>query len=514
MSGLPVLALDQGTTGSTALVVSAEGHVLGRGHQEFPQHFPEPGRVEHDAEDLWRATVAAARQALEAAGAEVGAVGVANQRETVVAWDPETLKPLHRAIVWQDRRTAGLCRDLKAAGHEERVRARTGLLLDPYFSATKLRWLLDADAEIAARAESGDLAVGTVDSWLVARLTGGAVHATDPTNASRTLLFDLDAGRWNDEMLDLFGVPGRVLPAVRPSSGDFGFVRGGLFGVDAPVAAVAGDQQAALFGHGCWSAGHGKCTYGTGAFLLVHTGRERPLPGPGLLATAACGPAGDLAYAVEGSVFAAGAAVQWLRDGLEILDDAAQSEALARSLEDNGGVHLVPAFAGLGAPHWIPGARGAIVGLTRGTTRAHLARAALEAMAYGTFDLLAAMEPNAGATGAPLSVDGGAARNNWLMQFAAGVLNRPLRRPELVEATALGVAGLAGLRAGTWRSADDFAAACRDGRTFEPAMAAPEREALLAGWRAAVRGALAVAAEPKRGLAGPERALAEVPALD
>ena len=506
MSGLPVLALDQGTTGSTALVVSDEGRVLGRGHREFPQHFPHAGRVEHDAEELWQATVAAARQALDAASVEVGAVGVANQRETVVAWDPETLKPLHRAIVWQDRRTAGLCREMKAAGHEERVRARTGLLLDPYFSATKLRWILDADPEIAARAESGDLAVGTVDSWLVARLTGGAVHATDPTNASRTLLFDLDAGRWSDEMLSLFGIPRRILPAVRPSSGDFGLVRGGLFGVDAPVAAVAGDQQASLFGHGCWSAGHGKCTYGTGAFLLVHTGCERPSPRPGLLATAACGSAGDPAYAIEGSVFVAGAALQWLRDGLGLLDDAAQSEAMARSLDDNGGVHLVPAFAGLGAPHWIPGARGTVVGLTRGTTRAHFARAALEAMAYGTFDLLAAMEQDAGVTGAPLSVDGGAAGNDWLMQFSAGVLNRPLRRPALVEVTALGAAGLAGLRTGTWSSPEDFAAACRDERTFVPAMASPERKALLAGWRAAVRGTLAVAE--------PQRALPAVPELD
>lgn len=506
MSRLPALALDQGTTGSTALVVSAGGRVLGRGHCEFPQHFPQAGQVEHDADELWRATVAAARQALDAAGCEVGGVGVANQRETVVAWDPETLRPLHRAIVWQDRRTAGLCRDMKAAGHEARVRARTGLLLDPYFSATKLRWLLDADPEIAARAESGDLAAGTVDSWLVARLTGGAVHATDPTNASRTALFDLDAGQWSDEMLSLFGIPRRILPAVRPSSGDFGFARCDALGVDAPVAAVAGDQQASLFGHGCWAAGRGKCTYGTGAFLLVHTGRERPSPRPGLLATAACGPTGELAYAIEGSIFVAGAALQWLRDGLGILDDAAQSEAMARSVDDNGGVYLVPAFAGLGAPHWRPGARGAVVGLTRGTTRAHVARAALEAMAYGTFDLLDAMEHDAGVTGAPLAVDGGAANNDWLMQFAAGVLNRPLRRPGLVEVTALGAAGLAGLRTGTWSSPDDFAAACGNLRTFEPAMASDERDALLAGWRSAVRGALAAA--------GPERALPEVPAVD
>ncbi len=490
MSRAAVLALDQGTTGSTALVVAADGRVLGRGHREFPQYFPSPGRVEHDAEELWRATVGAARDALAAAGgAEVAAVGVANQRETVVVWDPDTLEPLHRAIVWQDRRTARACGDLKAAGREGQVRARTGLLLDPYFSATKLRWLLDADPVLAARAAAGELAAGTVDSWLVARLTDGAVHATDPTNASRTLLFDLGEAQWSDDMLALFGIPRRVLPEIRPSSGDFGCVRAPVLRTDAPVAAVAGDQQAALFGHGCWAPGRGKCTYGTGAFLLFHTGGERPSPRAGLLATAACGPAGDLAYAVEGGIFVAGAALQWLRDGLGVLEDAARSEAMA----DNGGVYLVPAFAGLGAPHWRPDVRGAFFGLTRGTTRAHLARAALEAMAYATRDLLGAMEEDTGLRGAPLCVDGGAAANDWLVQFAADVLDRPLRRPALVEVTALGAAGLAGLRAGLWSSPDEFAAACRSLRTFVPSMAAPQRESLLAGWRRAVRGVLAAA---------------------
>lgn len=493
MSGQAVLALDQGTTGSTALVVSADGRVLGRGSREFPQRFPAPGRVEHDAGEIWEATVAAASEAVAACGAEVAAVGVANQRETIVAWDPETLEPLHRAIVWQDRRTADACRGLRAAGHEPEVRARTGLLLDPYFSATKLRWLLDADPELAARAEAGELAAGTVDSWLVARLTGGAVHATDPTNASRTLLYDLDAAQWSDDLLDLFGVPRGILPEIRPSSGDFGCVDASAFPADAPVAAVAGDQQASLFGHGCWGPGLGKCTYGTGAFLLFHTGRDRPSPRSGLLATAACGPDGGLAYAVEGSIFVAGAAVQWLRDGLGLLEDAAESEALARSLEDNGGVYMVPAFAGLGAPHWRPGARGAVVGLTRGTTKAHLARAALEAMAYSTEDLLGAVEEDTGLRGRPLCVDGGAASNDWLAQFVADVLDRPIRRPALVEVTALGAAGLAGLRAGLWNSCDEFAAAFRDHRSFAPAMPARQREAALAGWRAAVRGVLAAA---------------------
>ncbi len=491
MSVPAVLALDQGTTGSTVLVVSAEGRILGRAYSEFTQHFPVPGRVEHDAEELWQATVRVAREALASAQADVAAVGIANQRETVVVWDAETLQPLHRAVVWQDRRTAGMCRELKAAGWEDLVRRRTGLLLDPYFSGTKLRWILDSDPSLAARAEAGELAAGTIDSWLVARLTGGAVHATDPTNASRTLLFDLDAGQWDDELLGLLGVPRRILPEIRPSCGDFGTAAGSALGLDVPVAAVAGDQQAALFGHGCWAPGQGKCTYGTGAFLLLHTGSERPSPRPGLLATAACGPAGETAYAVEGSIFVAGAALQWLRDGLGLLDEAADSETLARSLEDNGGVYMVPAFAGLGAPHWRPEARGAVVGLTRGTTRAHMARAALEAMAYGTRDLLEAMEQDAGLAGAALCVDGGAARNDWLMQFTAGILDRPLRRPPVVETTAMGAAGLAGVAAGLWSSAEEFAESCAPGRTFAPAMASRERESLLAGWSAAVRSVLA-----------------------
>lgn len=491
MSVPAVLALDQGTTGSTALVVSAEGRILGRAYSEFPQYFSAPGRVEHDGEELWQATVRVAREALAAAQADVAAVGIANQRETVVVWDPETLKPLHRAIVWQDRRTAGLCRDLKAANWEGMIRDRTGLLLDPYFSGTKLRWILDSDPSLAARAEAGELAAGTIDAWLVARLTGGAVHATDPTNASRTLLFDLDTGAWSDPLLELLGIPRRILPEIRSSCGDFGTVRGDAVGADAPLAAVAGDQQAALFGHGCWAPGQGKCTYGTGAFLLVHTGSERPSPRPGLLATAACGPSGEMAYAVEGSIFVAGAALQWLRDGLGILDEAADSETLARSVENNEGVYMVPAFAGLGAPHWHPQARGAVVGLTRGTTRAHFARAALEAMAYGTRELLDAMEEDTGLASAALCVDGGAARNDWLMEFTAGILDRPLRRPAAIEVTAMGAAGLAGLAAGLWSSAGEFADACADGRIFAPAMGSEERESHLSGWRAAVRSVLA-----------------------
>ena len=509
MTGRPqaVLALDQGTTNTTALVVAADGRVLGRACAEFEQHFPAPGRVEHDAEEIWRATRATARKALAAAGAggcsasaaaRVVAVGVANQRETVVAWDPATLKPLHRAIVWQDRRTAETCRALEAAGHQEMIRRRTGLLLDPYFSGTKLRWLLESEPRLAARARSGDLAVGTIDAWIVARLTNGAVHATDPTNASRTLLYDLDEGDWHDDLLALMGVPRVVLPEIRPSAGEFGSVAGETIGIDVPVCGVAGDQQAALYGQGCWDRGRGKCTYGTGAFLLLHTGARRARPDGGLLATAACGPLGERAFALEGSILAAGAAVQWLRDGLGLLESAAESEQMARSLDGegggalgNGGVYMVPAFTGLGTPHWCSDARGTIAGLTRGATSAHLARAALEAMAYGTRDLLEAMERSAGAAASELKVDGGASRNDWLMGFLAGILGVPVRRAGMVETTALGAAGLAGVRAGVWRSPEDFRDALPPDCAFQPSIDADERALLLEGWQAAVRGALA-----------------------
>ncbi len=491
MSRAAVLALDQGTTGSAALVIGADGAVLARAYSEFTQHFPRPGWVEHDAEEIWRVTAGVAGEAVAAARTEIAAVGVTNQRETVVVWDPETLRPLHRAIVWQDRRTAALCRELKEAGHEGMIRRRTGLLLDPYFSGTKLRWIFDRRPELYARARAGELAVGTIDSWLVARMTGGAVHATDPTNASRTLLFDLDDGDWNDELLGLLGVPRRVLPEVRTSSGDFGITDGAAFGLEAPIGGIAGDQQAALYGQGCWEAGVGKCTYGTGAFLLLNTGGRRVSSAHGLLTTAACDSHGGRAYALEGSIFVAGAAVQWLRDGLGLLDDAAASEAMARSLDGNDGVYLVPAFVGLGAPHWRPDARGSITGLTRGTTRAHLVRAALEAMAYGTRDVVTAMERDAGIRARALRADGGAAKNDWLMEFTAGVLGIPIRRPDMVETTALGAAGLAGLAAGVWADPDSFAAAFGAGRTFAPRLGEDEREALIRGWDRAVRGTLA-----------------------
>lgn len=491
MNGGAVLALDQGTTGSTALVVSAEGRILARAYSEFAQHFPQPGWVEHDAHEIWRTTRRVAREALAAARVEVAAIGIANQRETVVLWDPETLAPLRRAIVWQDRRSEAICSELKSAGHERMVRRRTGLVLDPYFPGTKLRWLLERDPELAARAESGELAVGTIDSWLVAKLTAGTVHATDHTNASRTLLYDLESGEWSPELLSLMGVPARALPEVRPSRGDFGVAVGDALGVELPIGAVVGDQQAALYGQGCWEAGAGKCTYGTGAFLLLHTGRRRAFSKHGLLATVACDAYGGRAYALEGSIFAAGAAIQWLRDGLGILEHAAESETLARSLEANDGVYMVPAFTGLGAPHWRPDARASIVGLTRGTTRAHLARAALEAMAYGTRELLGAMQMDAGHAPKALRVDGGAALNDWLMGFLAGILDLPVVRPAMVETTALGAAGLAGLSSGVWSAPADFAAAFGAGRRFEPTMGSEERVGLVAGWERAVRSVLA-----------------------
>ena len=491
MSMPAVLSIDQGTTGSTCLVVRQDGRVMGRAYSEFTQHFPRPGWVEHDAEEIWRVTLGVARDALaQAATTDVQAVGITNQRETVVLWDRETLEPVHRAIVWQDRRTTKLCRTLKEAGHEDEVRLRTGLVLDPYFSGTKVSWLLEEDPSLRVRAEAGELAVGTIDTWLVARLTGGTAHVTDPTNASRTLMWNLRTREWDPWLLDLLGLPSEMLPEIRPSAGHFGVTMGDELGIDVPIAGVAGDQQAALFGQGCWAPGLAKNTYGTGAFLLLHTG-ESPVPSShGLLTTAACDERGGLAYALEGSVFIAGAAIQWLRDGLGLLERAEESEALAGSLEGNDGVYFVPAFVGLGAPHWEPDARGTLVGLTRGSRRAHLVRAALEAMAYGTAEVLRSMEADSGVAASELRVDGGAALNDWLMQFQADVLEVTVRRPPMVETTALGAAGLAGIGAGVWPSAGDFLASQGEATRFVPKMRAAQRESLTAEWDRAVRAAV------------------------
>jgi len=484
-----ILALDQGTTGSTALLVHEDGTVLGRGYRELTQHFPQPGWVEHDPEEILQGSVDAMRQALRGMRERPAGLGITNQRETVVLWDRRTLTPVAPAIVWQDRRTSARCRELRDAGLEPFLRERTGLVADPYFSATKLEWLL-GDPDLRGRAERGELAAGTVESWLVARFTGGQVHVSDHTNASRTLLYDLGSRDWTPELLATFGIPRELLPSIVPSAGAIGDMDAAYFGYPLTIAGLAGDQQSALFGQGCCEPGFAKNTYGTGAFLLVHQGDRLPRPGAGVLATAACGPRGEPAYALEGSVFVAGAAVQWLRDGLGLIERAEETDALARSVPNTGGVHFVPAFVGLGTPHWEPEARGTITGLTRGTSRAHLARAALEAIAFSSAELLEAMAGAGGLNVPALRVDGGAAANDWMMQFQADILGVPVERPDMIETTALGAAGLAGIALGVWRNPAEFLAGRRFAR-FEPAMGAGERRDRLDGWRRAVGAALA-----------------------
>lgn len=489
-----ILALDVGTTSTRALIVAADGRVVGRGQHEFTQHFPQPGWVEHDPDEIVARTLDAAREAIAAAGVTPDAIGITNQRETIVLWDRETGRPLDRAIVWQDRRTAARSAALRAAGQAEAIHAVSGLVPDPYFSATKLEWLLQQRAQGIPPER---LAAGTIDTWLIWRLTNGAAHATDPTNASRTMLFDINTKTWSAQLGALFGVPSGILPEVRPSAGDFGVAAKEHLGVAVPICGVAGDQQAALFGQGCWAAGASKQTYGTGAFLLLHTGPERPIGGQGILTTIACDATGGAAYALEASIFVAGAAVQWLRDGLGLLERAAESETMARALTSNEGVYFVPALTGLGAPAWEPEARGTIVGLTRGTTREHLVRAALEAMAYGTADVLDAMR---GASGAPLDVlrvDGGATFNAWLMQFQADVLGVPVERPDVIETTAMGAAGLAGIASGVWADAEAFFASRRYER-FAPGVGAPPARQGLGGWRRAVRAAVHWARDSER----------------
>ncbi len=481
-----VLAIDEGTTGVTCLVIAADGRVVGRGYREITQHFPQPGWVEHDPRELVDRTIEAGREAVRAAGVTPDAIGITNQRETVIVWERATGKPVHRAIVWQDRRTAARCAEL--APEADRIRARTGLVVDPYFSGTKLQWLF-RELRLAERYAPDALAAGTVDSWLVWTLTGGAVHATDHTNASRTMLYDIDERAWSAELCDLFGVPPAVLPEVRPSSGPFGTAGAEFFGAAIPILGVAGDQQAALFGQGCWTPGLGKNTYGTGAFLLLHAGGQRPAAPPGILTTIACDATGAPAYALEAAIFIAGAAVQWLRDGLGIVAQAAETEGLAASLESNEGVYFVPALVGLGAPVWEPHARGTIVGLTRGTGRAHLARAALEAMAYSTADVVDTMVGVSGAAFARLRVDGGATANDWLMQFQADVLGVDVERPRNVETTAFGAAGLAGIAAGVWRDAADFYAS-REVAVFQPLRARGEIAEWRGGWTRAMRAAV------------------------
>jgi glycerol kinase len=482
-----ILAIDQGTTGTTCLVFDAGTELIGRAYREFTQHFPRPGWVEHDAAEIWDVTYAVAGEALADAGVEAGelqAVGITNQRETVCVWDPETGEPLHRAIVWQDRRTAERCEELRAAGREPHVRETTGLVLDPYFSGTKIEWLLREVDGLRERAESGRAVFGTIDAWLVYKLTGR--HATDVTNASRTMLFDIRRGTWDGALLELLGIPERALPEVAPSCGPIAKTRpDALHGHAVPVAGIAGDQQAALFGQACLDPGLGKNTYGTGSFVLLNTGHVPPEPVPGLLATVGWGVGETLSYALEAAIFVTGAAVQWLRDGLGVIERADETAALAASLESNDGVYFVPALTGLGSPHWDPYARGTIVGLTRGSGRAHLARATLEAIAYQTVDAVRAMEAASGERLAELRADGGATANDWLMQFQADVLGVPVVVPEVAETTALGAAYLAGIGAGLW-TFDQVRSSWRQRRSFEPAMGEDERASLLAGWRRAL----------------------------
>ena len=488
-----ILAIDAGTTGVRALVVDEAGTVQARGYREFPQSFPRPGWVEHDPEDWWTATVEATGEALSAAAAEARdlvAVGITNQRETTVLWDRSTLRAVHPAIVWQDRRTAPLCERLREEGWEAAIRERTGLVIDPYFSATKLAWLLDEVAGLRQEAGASRLAFGTVDAYLVARLTGGRVHATDHSNASRTMLFDIHRLSWDEDLLTRLDIPRPLLPEVRFSAGDFGTTDPDVFfGARVPIAGVAGDQQAALVGQACFDPGDAKNTYGTGSFLLLNTGENPAMGGSGLLTTIAYSDPQGVQYALEGSIFVTGAAIQWLRDGLGIIARSDEAGPLAASVPDTGGVYFVPALAGLGAPWWDPYARGLIGGITRGTTRAHLLRAAVEAMAFQTRDVADAMVEAAGTSLSGLKADGGASAMDVLMQFQADLLGVPVRRPVHQETTALGAAYLAGLSAGVWSSKDDVAAAWQLDREFVPGDR-EEADRRYEGWRRAVERAL------------------------
>jgi len=479
-----VLSLDEGTTGATAVVVGLDGEVRAKGYREIAQHYPQPGWVEHDPLEIWSAVQLSAKEALQAAdvaAADVRAVGITNQRETLVVWDRRTLEPLAPAIVWQDRRTAAVCDELRAAGHEQRVREVTGLVIDPYFTATKLAWALE-HVDGAANA-----VVGTVDSWLVARLSAGRDHVTDASNASRTLLFDIGQGAWSQEMADLFGVSLANLPRVVDSSGEISMTDPAVFGgVAAPITGIAGDQQAALFGQACTTPGMAKNTYGTGSFVLTQTGPARVASSSGMLTTVAWRRAGRLSYALEGAIFITGAALQWLRDGLGIIGSAAEAGPIASSVPDSGGVFMVPAFVGLGAPHWDPYARGTIVGLTRGSGRVQLVRAAVESMAYQTRDVVEAMQIDLGSPLRELRVDGGAAVMDVLCQFQADLLGIPVRRPRHTETTALGAAFLAGLGAGVWTDAD-LAGLWKLDREFEPAMSRDQAGSLQSRWREAVK---------------------------
>lgn len=489
-----IMALDQGTTSSRCIIFDHSGAMLASAQKEFAQHYPKPGWVEHDAAEIWETTLEVARGAMAKAGlsaADIAAIGITNQRETTVVWDKETGAPVCPAIVWQCRRTAPMADALAASGWAEKIRQRTGLVPDAYFSGTKLRWILDKIPGARRGAEEGRLLFGTIDSWLIWNLTGGRAHVTDVTNASRTMLFDIRRLRWDPELLELFGIPEQMLPKVQPSSCIYGETEPALFGGKIPVAGAAGDQQSALFGQCCFEAGDVKNTYGTGCFLLMHTGSEPVFSKNGLITTIAASGPGRIRYALEGSVFTAGAAVQWLRDEMGLISDAAASEAAARSVADTGGVYVVPAFTGLGAPYWNQYARGTITGITRGFTRAQLVRATLESIAYQTCDICRAMESDAGVELTRLRVDGGAAANDLLMQFQSDLLGAEVLRPACIETTALGAAYLAGLAVGYWKDTADIRQNRQTGRVFLPEMRDATRAKLLKGWNRALTTALA-----------------------
>ncbi|ABF43956.1 glycerol kinase (plasmid) [Deinococcus geothermalis DSM 11300] len=484
-----ILALDQGTTSSRAIVFDREGNIRSVAQKEFEQIFPRPGWVEHDALEIWSTQSGVAQEAITRAGlraSDIAAIGITNQRETTVVWDRQTGQPIHHAIVWQDRRTAAFCDGLRAQGLEATFQQKTGLIIDAYFSGTKVRWILDNVEGARERAERGELAFGTIDSWLVYKLTGGALHITDATNASRTLLYNIHTGDWDDELLALLDVPRAMLPQVRDSSEIYGETAAGLLGSRIPIAGIAGDQQAATFGQACLERGMAKNTYGTGCFMLMNTGSDAVPSGNKLLSTVAWQLQGQRTYALEGSIFVAGAVVQWLRDGLGIIRSSSEVEALATSVESSEGVFLVPAFVGLGAPYWDSYARGTLVGITRGTTRAHIARAALEAIAYQSAELLEAMGQDSGAPLKELRVDGGASNNNLLMQFQADILGVPVVRPKVTETTALGAAYLAGLAVGYWQGTEEITRLWQVDRVFQPQMDATERKRRLNRWRRAV----------------------------
>ncbi|QIN79273.1 glycerol kinase GlpK [Rubrobacter marinus] len=491
MAGDYVLAIDQGTTGTTVLIFDHAGALVGRAYSEFTQHYPRPGWVEHDADEIWRVSMRVVGEALgdaQISARQLAAIGITNQRETAVMWDRNTGEPVHNAIVWQDRRGAALCTELSEAGNDGMVRDKTGLTIDAYFSGSKIAWMLDNVEGLRERAERGEIAFGTIDSWMVYKLTGGHAHVTDYSNASRTLLYNIYNLEWDRDLLNLFRVPDEILPEVRPSSYVYGNTDpGAFFQAEVPVAAVIGDQQAALFGEAAYTKGLAKNTYGTGSFALMNTGPE-PMKSEGDLLTTIAWGIGDepVEYALEGAIFITGAAVQWLRDGLGIIKNAAETEELARSVDSNDDVYFVPALVGLGAPHWEPYARGTIVGLTRGTTKAHLARAALESMAYQTKDVVDAMEKDSGIKLPGFRADGGAAANGWLMQFQADILGVPVEVPEITETTALGSAYLAGLATGFWDDRDELAAKWKLANRYEPQMSDEERNRLHGRWKEAV----------------------------